>query len=789
MFQFKKKPLAYLVPMFALSLAPAAFAQDSVEDNKELANEGSQEVQALENVVVTATRREATVQDIPINISAIGEAEMRKRAITDLKDLISDSVTISAPGNSARFADSVTVRGLNVSPVNQNNLEFFVRSTLAYYLDETPLPHIGYRIKDIARVETLLGPQGTLYGSGSLGGTVRYITNQPNFDESTVRLNTGMYQTQGGGLSTDTDVVINQPLSENVAIRASLAYLDEAGYTDREISPSFRSENPWTNVDGSNKTRYENDDYQYVTTGKVALAWQMNPDAKLTLTHAQQSQLANGSGGSTIDPTQDGDVLQYGQDVVVGRYREFSDRSFMLDSVDLEWDFDAFSMKSSTSYFEDTREGQANYGIGYLYYGDWGWSALTPDNTDETPYMVFDNTYSGLSHETRFVSEGDSALSWIGGIYYTQQERALTFSEIFPTLDSVGGIDRSVTGGALDAGYSEDINSDYSELALFGELTYAVTDRWDVTLGARVFNFSDEADPQITDYAFGAVDTKGATDTSESGEKFFKLNTSYDLTDDLLVYATASQGFRRGGVNGFKNLGDQQVADSTQNYSPDSVDNFELGLKGTFFDDVLYVETNVYQIAWENTQTYYSQSINFFPLNGTANGPAAESRGFDFSSRLKLTDNINLKYATATTEAKWAETKEVCLYTDGSSCRTWEKGGLLGGAPEWRHNLGADFFYDLSNGLNLSANVRGSYTSEIQSNRADSPDEEPPRYDSYTLYSANLALSGDDWTAGLWARNLTNERAEVSYQSEHYVGERKIYTAPRTIGLNVSYDF
>ncbi|WP_066963536.1 TonB-dependent receptor [Microbulbifer sp. Q7] len=786
MLPFNKKPIAYLISAFALSVTPAVFAQDDTEEETE---NSQQQSRLVENVVVTATRREASVEDIPINISAIGEAELRKRAITDLKSLIEDSVTISAPANSARFADSVTVRGLNVSAVNQNNLEFFVRSTLAYYLDETPLPNIGYRIKDIARVETLLGPQGTLYGSGSLGGTVRYITNQPDFEESTVRLNSGIYQTAGGGMSTDTDVVINQPLGENLAIRASLAYLDEAGFTDRVVSPSFRSENPWTNPDGTGKKRYENDDYQNVTTGKVALAWQFNPDAKLTFTHAQQSQLANGSRGSTLDPTQDGDVLQYGQDVVVGRYREYADRSFKLDSLDLEWDFEHFAMKSSTSHFEDTREGRANYGIGFVYYGDWGWSALTPEETDESPYMVFDNTYSGISHETRFVSMVDGPISWVGGIYYTQQERSLAFQEHFPTLDAVGGLDRDAIGGEQNVGYAEDINTEYKELALFGELTYAVTDRWDVTVGTRVFNYSDEADPRITDYAFGLVDTKGAVENSASGEKFYKLNTSYELTDDVLMYATASQGFRRGGVNGFKGQGDQNVSAAAQNYQPDSVNNFELGLKGSFLDDLLYIETNIYQIAWENTQTYYSQSINGFPLNGTTNGPDAESQGWEFSSRLRVSDNVSLTYSTATTEAKWAETEEVCLYADGSECRTWSEGGLLGGAPEWRHNLVANFYRDLSNGLTLSASVRGSYSSEVQSDRADSPDAEPYRYDSYTLYSANVGLSGDQWSAGLWARNLTNERAEVSYQSENYVGNRLIQTMPRTLGLNVSYDF
>jgi iron complex outermembrane recepter protein len=115
----------------------------------------------------------------------------------------------------------VTVRGLNVSPVGANNLEQFTRSTLAYYLDDTPLPNIAYRIKDVARVETLLGPQGTLYGAGSLGGTVRYITNQPEFGKLGLQANTSIYTYQGGSLSHDTDAVFNIPISDRFALCAS----------------------------------------------------------------------------------------------------------------------------------------------------------------------------------------------------------------------------------------------------------------------------------------------------------------------------------------------------------------------------------------------------------------------------------------------------------------------------------------------------------------------------------------------------------------------------------------
>ena len=803
MLPFEKTKMSLLISSAVFALSSPAFAQSDT----------AQESVALEEIVVTATKRSESASKVPFNISAIGQQELKNRNIVDIKSLIADSVEISAPANSARFADSVSVRGLNVSSVNANNLEGFTRSTLAYYLDDTPLPNMGYRIKDIARVETLLGPQGTLYGSGSLGGTVRYITNQPVLGETTAEVNTAFYQTNGGGLSSDTDVVVNLPISDTVAIRGSIAYLDEAGFTDRAISPTWRdglNGNPpaWSNPNGSGKDLYKDDDYQRATTGRIAIAWAPTEELKFTLTHAQQSQLAHGTSGTSIEGFEvaaDGNsVPQYGQDVIVSRYEEYSDRDFTLDSLNIEWDLGWAALNSSTSYFEDSRIGQADYaGQGDAYYG---WIPGLSADGDASAYMTFDNTYSGLSHETRLVSTSDSKLSWIAGLYYTTQDKSNKFSEWFPTLDAALEVDdwlpwsgRDVVGGQVDEGYAENLGSKYEEVALFGELSYAITERWDFTLGARVFNYSDEAVGYIVDYAGEDVDSRADTKNSESGKKFFKLNTSYDLTDELLAYATASQGFRRGGVNGFKDAEGYTVAEDTLSYDPDQVNNYELGIKGYFFDKALFVQTSVYQMDWQNVQTYFSQGIVGqysgiqFPVNGTANGPDARTRGWELSSRYQINDEWSINYATATTEAEWSDTKTQCVYGDApiedAQCRTWAKGGALGGSPEWRHNLGVKYNTVLDNGLNLWAGLRGSYTSDVVSDRADDPEENLPVYGSYTLYSANLGLSGDQWDTSLWIQNLTDERAQVSNQRDSLVGRRIIQTMPRTIGVNLSYNW
>lgn len=784
------------------------------------------DVVASEEIVVTATGRSQTASSVPYNIVAQSEQELREENITDIKRLIADSPSINAPLNGARFADSVTVRGLNVSPVNANNIEQFARSTLAYYLDDTPLPNIAYRIKDIARVETLLGPQGTLYGAGSLGGTIRYITNKPDFEAVSGRLSSSVFIAQGGALSHDTDAVINLPIAPTLALRASIARLDDNGYVDRISNPSWRSGAfAWTTIPDASKNLYKNDDYNRVTSGRVALAWKLSDDITVTLSHAQQRQLAHGTTATSLLPlgianaNSPADIAAYitdpgaalpcvatnncrftnsletpflaGRDTVVSRYPEFAKRKFRLSAAEFDADLGFANLHSSTSIFKDSRRGQADYaGQGWLFYyafnGNFGPTDFAGPNS---AFITFDNTYKGLNHETRLTSTNGGPFSWIAGIYYTDTDRSLKFSEYAPGLDVTIPVNRAVATGNVDEGYRENLASEYSEIAAYGELGYEITPRWKVNVGGRVFNYKDRAISQIRDYSFDLVNNNVDVTVKVKGKSYFKFNTSYDITDDALIYATVSQGFRRGGTNGFRNVGTRIVNPDVQAYKPDSTINYEAGLKGFFADRRLYLQANVYQIDWKDVQTYYSQEINFFPVNGTANGPDARSRGFEGMIRFNLTDELSVNFATAYTEAEWSSTRTVCLYTDGTSCRTWTKGQALGGAPKWKHNGGIRYSRDLGANTNGWISLSGRFVGAVQVDREDFPTDDVPSYPSYATFDLRGGVDFGDFDVSLWVENLTNERAQVSQQIDRVMGARIIYTAPRTYGLNLSYAF
>ncbi len=822
-------------PVAAALAALVACTLASAQGTAPAAASGSDAAVDPARVVITGGGRPQTAATAPFNINALNEEALRQNNVGDLKSLIQLIPAISAPDNPARFADSVTARGLNVSPANANNLEQFVRSTIAYYLDDAPLPNIGYRIKDIARVETLLGPQGTLYGAGSLGGTIRYITNQPDFAGFEGRANLSLYQTRGGGLSNDVDGVVNVPLGGAFALRASVARLDEKGHTDRISNPPWRTGSfAWTTKPDAARNVYEDDDWQRVDGGRIALAFQPFKGLKFTLSHAEQKQLANGTSATSLlplgvanarSPAERDDAWQNPEREVadfpcqpncrftdeftapaagpgrsiVSRYPEFADRRFRLSAFDIDADLGFADLRSSTSVFRDARIGQADYASqGFLFYGpessilqgfDLGGSILS----DRSAYITFDNTYKGSSHETRLTSKGAGALAWIAGLYHTKQQKSLKFAEVLPGMDAYLGADKFAPSPLPDLGYDEDLSSTYQETALYGELSWRITAPWAVTVGARAFRYDDTARARINDYAGGVVDSDFTFAGGKKNDSFYKFNTSYQFTPDLLGYLTFSQGFRRGGSNGFKDLSNGRVvAPEVREYQPDSTDNLELGIKGWLVGKTLWASLAVYRIDWRNTQTYFSQSISGFPVNGTANGPDSRSRGLEAELRLTGLAGFTLAWSGATTEAKWAETKTLCLYVNGTGCRTWNAGFALGGAPKWKHNASVRYDTSIGSAGRYAFALLGvRHQGKVQSDRVDN--EAQARsvlvYPSITRYNVRAGIGQAPWEAVLWADNLGDERKIVSNQNAGIMGRRIITTTPRTIGLNLSYAF
>ncbi len=791
-----------LAAAIALSLfSPLALAQATAQTEAEKAEaEKKKALTKLETVIVTSSKRNELAHRLPYNVTAIGEQALRDENITDLKRLIQASPTIDAPPNSARFTDSVTVRGLNISPVNANNIEFFTRSTLAYYLDDAQLPNIGFRIKDIARVETLLGPQGTLYGGGSLGGTIRYITNKPQLGKFSGRASMAAYRTGDSDLSTDIDGVINAPLTDNIALRVSLARLDEKGYTDRYAGTPNYLTSRWTPKPDANRVVYEDDDWAKVNTARLSLLWRVTPNLDLRLSHGEQNGLYHGSSGTQLLPAATSPIaLRYlapkafgAHDIILSPYEEFTDRDIRIGSFELDWKLAGLGrLTSSTSSYKDSRVGQGDYlSAGSLFYGNLGYPRFRLGSSSwagNTAFMTYNNTNKGVLHETRLVSD-PGVVSWIAGLYLANQERSQQFSEWMPGLEPL----KSPNRGRKDEGYLEDLGSKYREVALYGELNWKTTDKLTLTAGARVFNYKDEATTKVEDYAFDLVTGTIKNTEEDKAKAYYKLNAAYQATEDLLAYATFSQGFRRGGANGFRNLSGNNLNPKARAYGPDSTDNLELGVKGFLMDRQVYFQANVYQISWNDVQTYFSQDVEGFPVNGTVNGPKAVTKGVELQGHWRIVPAVNLEFDSTLSEGKWDGTERICLYVNNTECRTYTEGGKLGGTSKWKHRIGASWRGEYE-GHSVSARLGARYVGVKPSDRGDSPDALVFSYKSYTTYRASMGIGKGNWDFGAWIDNLTNERELVSFQGGGTevarAGLRAIYLTPRTLGVSLSYRF
>jgi outer membrane receptor protein involved in Fe transport len=369
----------------------------------------------------------------------------------------------------------------------------------------------------------------------------------------------------------------------------------------------------------------------------------------------------------------------------------------------------------------------------------------------------------------------------------------MQFSEVVPNLDTLNRVGSATLGSDFisedadrtgNEGYRETGRSDYTEKAIFGEVTRKLDDRWAVTLGGRFFSYSDDAYAKVRDYT-GPTSRVSANTVNESGKSYYKFNTSYQLSSDALAYFTFSQGYRRGGANGFRDHNGNTVDGKAQNYLPDSTDNFELGVKGYLPGRRVYAQLALYEIHWKDTQVGVTQTIDgLFPINGMANGPDARSRGFEFSSRFKVNQNWQLTYGTGYTKAEFTEDKTVVMYSNsGDDTMSFKNGDSLWASPRWKHNVGVRYDRYLDSGLSVSATLRGQYVAKLPWN--GSYDE----YPAYTMYNAGLNFSKNQWDIGFWVDNLTDERAIVSNQAASQIGRRLIFSRPLTVGMNFSYKF
>lgn len=771
------------------------------------------EAAKLDTITVTATRRAESVQNVPLNITALSGDTLIEEGVGSLSELGRTVPGLYVLDQGSRATNQIIVRGLNADPIAASEaLGNGGGGTVATYVGEIPL-YVDLRLNDMERVEVLLGPQGTLYGAGTLGGAIRYIPKRPSFDAAELQIRTSGYSlSESDSLGYTGGFTANLPLSERFALRASVDYLDDPGFIDYNYlvrEPGVSTPNPDFSDPAdvaANLRRKKDADYQQTLSGRVGLRWQPSDAIDANLTYYYQNQDV---GGRTQNHQVAFGTSRYES---AHRYLEPSERTNDLAALEITADLGFAELTSATGYSTYDERGQRDQTdllitLEYSYEAFPSFSAFTREDQNEDTF----------NQELRLVSTNDGPLNWIIGGFYNRLNSNAASREFTP------GYPEYLGGSRPDNLEYFSVNkTKLEEQALYGEIGYEFTDQWQVTVGARYYDYKlktqDAIDLPLFNSIFGDAGPNDITLDFENGGQsdsgsLFKINTSYQFTEDLMGYATISEGYRIGNSNGVAPCPDplpaNQIAcalpDELQ-YFPDKTTNYELGIRSQWLDRRLTLNGAVYYIKWDDPQLAGTTDNAALPI--TKNGKGAESRGLELSFDALLSDQLSLRGSVAFTNAELSENAPALLATivpPGFSPRVdvdGRSGDRLPGSPERQANLFLSYDTTVMNDWDLRLNYGVSAIGDILTrtgNRADGD-----RLGGFAVHNASAIVRSGQWTVQLYAENLWNKYAvtgvrssrpyvqTVSDENGNDVVVRRYYhdvLRPREFGLRFTYDF
>ncbi|MGI9330360.1 MAG: TonB-dependent receptor, partial [Gammaproteobacteria bacterium] len=771
-----------------------------------------------DEIFVTATRRATSVQDVPYNISAVSAGELQQlRGVSNISGLARWVPGMVSIDQGARASSPLIMRGISVGDLtfseasggNSNG------NTVATYVGEVPV-YIDLVTKDLARVEILRGPQGTLFGANSLAGAVRYIPNRPDFSEFEVDLHSKIYDTdESGDASYDLDGVVNVPITDRLALRGVLSYEDRAGFVDQKYlvrDPGFSVPEPDFSdpVDVSDNLRRKKDVNDVETWyARTSLAWDATDDISFLATYHYQDKDV---GGRQIN-TQGGlELIQQDQGVAIPtgfydnglRFDEHNEQKNHILEFVATFDFGFAELTSATGYIDYEDDGQRDQTdllltFGATYADFPSFSAFTSEKASEET----------LTQELRLVSKGDGPVNWIGGFFYSDAERDFRSEEYTPclyttdpTCAGAAGVaeitDLPFSGADLtgtDIEYIQDEHQESEEWAIFGEIGYRISDAWQVTLGARYFEDEYELEQSVgTPLLNQILISDGDIDPNDPDQQIayrpskndddidklvFKINTSYDLTEDTMAYFTFSEGYRRGNTNGIQECDppptpDNNVCGSAEQlaYKPDETDNYEIGLRNELVNGSLIFNAAIFYIDWENIQVGDVSEEGGFPI--TLNGDKAKSQGAELEFTYQITDQLQFRGSYAYTDAQ--------LRGDSPQLQegTAQDGDRLPGTPKHQGALFLSFNQQVTNGMDLTLDYGMTAQSDVFTKLGDGgsccrPDDGATAFvnpgpgeklSGFDVHYAAVTLAGNQWAASLYADNLWNEKAVTGVRAD-----------------------
>lgn len=716
------------------------------------------------DIIVTAQRRESRLQDVPQAVTAFSADTMQRLAIRDTESLVRNTPSLTftpvGPGES-----NIGLRGLTT--------DLGLAPSVAVYINDTPFdfrtdaysgtPNID--LFDIQRVEVLRGPQGTLFGSSSTGGTVRYITNQPDISGFDMHGEVFVNSVKGGGEGYGAKAAVNMPLSSNAALRLTGTYEKIAGYIDRYDATLDGLTSPVS--DDTLAEKNANSAEIFSLRGAVKL----EAGNDLVITPSLYFQRIDAQ-----DPiaTQT-NLAGFGRASAIGP--EPSRTDLFVANLTIEKDFGGVELVSSSSYLHKKSDATLDYtALAYNIFGEFSpFASLTPAKAD---------TYV---QELRFTSQNSGPFNWIAGAYFSHTDQSLgqifvgqAFSDLLDAF--FGPADGPV--GPVSYDYMQKTSD--QQIAGFAEVNFKATEQIDLIAGIRVYRLKNTLAATCTEVIpeiLCGVDTPRVAAKKTSASPRFTVN--YQPSDNATLYATVSRGFRAGGANAEvpAALGCELASSVSQIFSPDSVWNYEVGAKLDSPDRLFTLNGAAYRIKQKGIQISIPD-----PCGSTffANAGDARIDGAELEMHVRPSS-----YVTLSGQASYADTKFTDVPLEFGEAAGYAEGDPTPETPRWKFALSSEVRYPVTDAW--EAYVRGSWQhvgkTPFALNGLVSSGRFRPAYD---IVNFDIGAQGSKVDISLFIRNAFNKRGILSIGSGAVstipdVFENVTFVTPRAIGITARF--
>jgi iron complex outermembrane recepter protein len=763
-----------------------------------------------EEITVTATKREQMLLDVPFSVAAPTEEVLRDRGVEDIEGVAANvgglTVQNLGPGQS-----QVAIRGVSAGQIVRDQPG--VKEQVGVYLDESVIslslftPDLD--LFDTNRVEVLRGPQGTLFGSGSVSGTVRYITNQPELNVTKAFAELGGSGVDGGSLGGNVKLGFNLPLGDTAAVRV-------ASYFDR-IAGFIVAAQP-----GGSQKENVNDGYRTGVRAAVRIA----PSDRLSITPRIVYQRVGTDGWNRIDifnilanpfTTTRPAVTLGDREQFTQLEEEFTD-DFVLGDVNIDYNFGDLVLTSITSYtFRDIlviRDATA------LTASITGGTIGEPENVYTLDAPLYDATTAKVWTEELRLSGGKDQFRWVAGAFFSRTDR--DYGQDLPVkgFEELSGIPTQGLRAPKDDLFFSDLAYKLNQFALFGEGTLSLTEQFSVTAGLRYYHF-DEDKEQVFDGIF-ANDNTGTSLVSQPGSTDAdgvapRLIATYKLSRDTNLNAQVSRGFRLGGINDPLNVPlctpeDLVTFGGRETWKDEKVWNYEVGVKSRLLNGNAGLGVSAFYMDIRDLQA--TVTAGSCSSRVIFNVPKARSQGFEIEFEAAPTRNVDFAISTSFNDA---ELRSTLTSTDASGAVSVvsgiEEGRRLPTVPRFQLASAATYQWQVKPGA--LAYVTGTYQ-HIGSRFTQVGDEDlgtlnllsfgantigapltasvfryDPKLPAYDLLNLRVGVRRDNWDVAFYVNNVTDERALLSLDRERGTRARIGYLTnqPRTFGIATRIDF